>query len=73
MYESPELNRNANYESFAIKFKKNSKYVVVFKNLSKDTVLVCPTPIKSKNYSSIYSFNKNASESQKKAFWKKVT
>ena len=66
------LDKNSNYSAFSSKFTKNIKYVVAFSNLSNDTMLVCPVPIKSKNYSSIYSFNKNASDTQKKAFWKKV-
>ena len=54
------LDKNSNYSAFSSKFTKNIKYVVAFSNLSNDTMLVCPVPIQSKNYSSIYSFNKNA-------------
>ena len=66
------LNDKSNYSAFSSKFNKNNRYVVSFENISKDAILVCPVPIQSKNYSSIYNFNKNASDTQKKAFWKKV-
>jgi hypothetical protein len=70
--KSPSLNVPSNYDAFSSKFTKKNKYVVDFFNLSKDTVLVCPIPKNSKNYSNIYSFTKNASNTQKIAFWKKV-
>ena len=69
---APGLNFQPNYSPFFTKFTKNSKYVVEFPNISGDTILVCPIPKRNKNYSSIYTFNKEASNTQKKAFWKKV-
>ena len=48
-----ELDKKPNYRAFSSKFKKDIKYVDAFINISKDTVLVCPVPVKSKNYSSI--------------------
>jgi hypothetical protein len=70
--DAPLLNILPNYSPFISKFKKNNKYSVNFANLSGDTILIVPLPQNSKNYSNIYTFNKNASITQKKAFWKKV-
>lgn len=71
IYE-PKLDVEPNYKPFSSKFKKKYKYVVSFPNLSGDTILVVPIPKRNKNFSSLYIFNKNASNTQKKIFWKKV-
>ena len=54
-----------------IKNSKN-KYVVSFPNLSKDTLLVVPMPVRGKNYVTLKDFIDNAPERQQQEFWKKV-
>ena len=53
---------------------KNSqnKYVVSFLNLSKDTMLVVPIPVRGKNYATLKDFIDNAEEIQQIYFWKHV-
>jgi hypothetical protein len=52
--------------------KSHNKYVVSFPNLSKDTMLVVPIPIRGKNYATLRDFIDNAPEIQQQEFWKKV-
>lgn len=52
--------------------KSKSKYVVAFPNLSKDTMLVIPMPVKGNNYVTLKDFIDNAPEKQQIYFWKKV-
>jgi len=54
-----------------IKISQN-KYVVSFPNLSKDTMLVVPMPIRGKNYATLRDFIDNAPETQQQEFWKHV-
>ena len=62
-----------NKEAFS-EYIKNSqnKYVVSFPNLSKDTMLVVPMPIRGKNYATLRDFIDNAPEIQQQEFWKQV-
>jgi hypothetical protein len=53
--------------------KSKNKYVTTFDNLSKDSRLIIPIPKKDKNYTTIKDFIDNASETQQKYFWKKVS
>ena len=57
------------FSSFESKFQ-NNKYAVVFKNLSGDSILVVPVPRKNKNFKSLKEFLDNASEIQKKEYFK---
>ena len=59
------------YESY---FKKSGcKNVVVFFNLDKTCKLIVPKPRKGKNFTTIKNFIDEASISQQKAFWKRVS
>ena len=69
---SPGLKKPYDYSSFSKKINGKDKYVTSFSNLSGDTILIIPIPIKKKDYSNIFKFNQNASKTQKKMFWKKV-
>lgn len=52
--------------------KSSNKYVTSFPNLSKDTMLVIPMPLRGKNYATLKDFIDNAPEIQQQYFWKKV-
>ena len=52
--------------------KSQDKYVISFPNLSKDTMLVVPMPVRGKNYATLRDFIDNAPEIQQQEFWKKV-
>lgn len=54
--------------------KKNKKqhHVISFKNLSGDTLLIVPKERVGKNFSSLYYFMKEASDTQQRMFWKQV-
>jgi hypothetical protein len=68
-----KLAQNQNKKDFQEHFKNSqSKYVVAFPNLSKDTMLVVPMPVRGKNYATLRDFIDNASEIQQQEFWKKV-
>lgn len=61
------------YKSFSKQLLKNTnKYVTAFPNLSGDTMLIIPVPIKGKNYTTIKDFIDNAPKTQQIEFWKKV-
>ena len=47
-------------------------YVTSFPNLSGDTILVIPMPVKGKNYATLKDFMDEANETQQKEFWKHV-
>lgn len=49
-----------------------NKYDVVFPNLSRDTILVVPMPMRGKNYATLRDFIDNAPIIQQQEFWKKV-
>lgn len=53
--------------------KSKNKYVISFYNLSRDTLLIIPTPKKNRNYTTIKHFIDNSSETQQKQFWKYVS
>ena len=55
------------------KCKNKDKDVIHFFNLSKDTILVVPTPKKGKNFKNIFYFMKNASKKQQKELWMLVS
>jgi hypothetical protein len=68
-----KLPQNQNIKAFEEYIKKSqNKYVVSFPNLSKDTMLVVPMPVRGKNYATLRDFIDNASEIQQQEFWKKV-
>lgn len=68
-----KLAQTQNKKDFQEHFKNSQdKYVVSFPNLSKDTMLVVPMPVRGKNYATLRDFIDNASEIQQQAFWKKV-
>ena len=52
--------------------KSHNKYVTAFPNLSKDSMLVIPMPIRGKNYATLRDFIDNSTLIQQQAFWKKV-
>jgi hypothetical protein len=68
-----KLSQTQNKKDFQ-EYIKNSqnKYVVAFPNLSKDTMLVVPIPVRGKNYATLRDFIDNAPEIQQQEFWKKV-
>ena len=51
---------------------KNKKYAINFKNFVGDTMLIIPTPRINKNYSNLFYFMINASNTQQEEFWKEV-
>jgi hypothetical protein len=53
-------------------FKSKTKYATSFPNLSGDTILVIPMPMKGKNFPTIKDFIDNSDEIQQIYFWKKV-
>jgi hypothetical protein len=53
--------------------KSKNKYVTSFMNLTKDTMLIIPTPRKNKNFTTIKDFIDNASILQQKKYWKYVS
>tara|TARA_B100000242_G_scaffold270089_1_gene221342 strand:- start:15 stop:500 length:486 start_codon:yes stop_codon:yes gene_type:complete len=67
-----KLEQNLNtYERY---FEKSScKNVVVFDNLNMTVKLIVPKPRKGKNFTTIKNFIDEASISQQKAFWKRVS
>ena len=68
-----KLSESQNKKDFEEHFKSSqNKYVVSFPNLSKDTMLVVPMPVRGKNYATLRDFIDNASEIQQQEFWKKV-
>jgi hypothetical protein len=68
-----KLPQKQNKKDFQEHFNNSqNKYVVSFPNLSKDTMLVVPMPVRGKNYSTLRDFMDHASEIQQKEFWKKV-
>lgn len=50
-----------------------NKYAVSFSNPSGDTMLIIPMPRVNKNFATIKDFTDNASEIQKREFWKEVS
>ncbi len=52
--------------------RSKNKYVVDFPNLSGDTMLVVPMPVRGKNYATLRDFIDNATVVQQQEFWKKV-
>jgi hypothetical protein len=66
----PQIQNKKDFEEH-IK-KSQNKYVVSFPNLSKDTMLVVPMPIRGKNYATLRDFIDNAPEIQQQEFWKHV-
>ena len=58
---------------FLLELSKHAESSVIsFPNLSGDTMLIIPTPIKGKNYTTIKDFIDNAPIKQQKIFWKKT-
>jgi hypothetical protein len=66
----PETQNKKDFEEH-IK-KSQNKYVTSFPNLSKDTMLVVPMPIRGKNYATLRDFIDNSDEIQQQEFWKHV-
>ena len=67
------LPKEQDYTPFLKKIKNNqNKYVFAFENLSKDTILVVPTPRNNKSFAHIKQFIDEASSLQQKEFWKYV-
>jgi hypothetical protein len=52
--------------------KSTNKYVTYFPNLSKDTMLVIPMPVRGRNYATLRDFIDTAPEIQQQEFWKTV-
>lgn len=52
--------------------KTSNKYVTSFWNLSKDSLLVIPIQRRGKDFGTIKTFTDNATEIQKKHFWREV-
>ena len=68
--ELPQVQNTASFQEY-IQNSKN-KYVVSFPNLSRDTMLVVPMPVRGKNYATLRDFIDNAPEIQQQEFWKHV-
>ena len=68
--ELPQFQNTADFQEY-IKRSPN-KYVVSFPNLSGDTILVIPMPVRGKNYATLRDFIDNAPELQQQEFWKHV-
>jgi hypothetical protein len=66
----PETQNQSDFQEYITKSK--NKYVVAFPNLSKDTILVIPMPVRGKNYATLRDFIDNSAETQQKEFWKTV-
>ena len=66
-----DLPSTGDYSLFEMYFK-DEKYAVDFQNITRDTVLIVPVSKQNKCFANIQKFDKQASASQKKAFWKKV-
>lgn len=69
-YKLPQTQNKKDFQEY-IK-KSQNKYVIAFPNLSKDTMLVVPMPVRGKDYATLRDFIDNAPEIQQKEFWKKV-
>lgn len=68
-----ELPSVQNKKEFADHFlKSKNEHVIFFPNLSKDTMLIVPMPVRGKNYATLLDFSKNAPEIQQQQFWKTV-
>lgn len=67
------LPQEQNYKDFQkyIKTSQN-KHVTSFPNLTKDTILVVPMPVRGKNYATLRDFIDNATKIQQQEFWKEV-
>lgn len=59
-------------EHFQKNKNKNKKYAIYFPNLSGDTMLIVPVPRKNKNFSNLFYFMNNASNTHQEEFWKVV-
>lgn len=71
--EDTTLPSTQNGDSFKDYFyKSQNKWVVSFPNLSGDTMLVVPNPIKNNNYVTLKDFIDNAPLEQQISFWKEV-
>jgi hypothetical protein len=68
--ELPSTQNPADFMEYINKTK--NPYVTAFPNLSKDTMLVIPIPVRGKNYATLRDFIDNAPEVQQREFWKKV-
>lgn len=74
--ESDELEQIKNMDNTSfVEYinKSDDKYAISFYNISKDTKLVIPMPRKNRQYTTIKDFIDNASKTQQKKFWKKVS
>jgi hypothetical protein len=62
------------YSPFTNQFNKypHAKHTISFMNLSNDSLLIVPIPRKNKNYSNLYYFMINASNTQQKHLWNRV-
>ena len=68
-----ELPSKQNKKDFQEKIETSKNpYVTSFPNLSGDTILVIPMPVKGKNYATLKDFMDEANETQQKEFWKHV-
>jgi hypothetical protein len=65
--ELPKTQSSKSFREYIV--KSTNKYVISFKNPSKDTLLVIPTPRPGKNYATIKDFCDNAPIVQQKEFW----
>ena len=68
-YKLPQIQ---NKKDFQEHLNSQNKYVVSFPNLSNDTMLVVPMPVRGKNYATLKDFIDNAPEKQQQEFWKHV-
>lgn len=71
--ELEELNKSDHSSFDEYIDKSNNKYATSFFNLSGDTKLVIPMPCKTKLFTTIKDFIDNASKTQQKKFWIKVS
>ena len=69
----PSLKRPQNYDDFQNQFLTHTGSVIVFPNLSEDTILVVPRPVPNKNFSTLKTFIDTASYSLQQTFWRTVS
>lgn len=73
LLNSPKLERTADKKAFSEHFNNTTDNVVVFDNLSGDSTLIVPTPVKADDsYAHLATFSRNATKPQQHNLWSVV-